>query len=434
MTGKTLYIEANSGISGDMFVAAFLDLGADEDVLKKALSSIPIDGFDIEISRKKRAEIDVCDFNVILDHEHENNDHDMEYLYGHEKSGSDHHEHFAAHHHEHMHDEGAHAHTHHHRTLRDVYDIIEKTDMTEGAAAIAKSIFEILAAAEAKAHGTDKDEVHFHEVGAVDSIVDIIAAAVCVDDLAPDNVIVSPLTEGSGTVRTQHGILPVPVPAVANIATENGLILRTGNIRGELVTPTGAAIIAAIKTDDMLPAGYLIKGVGMGGGKRDYDPPSILRAMWIEEKTDENHIVKLETDIDDSTGEELGYVMEKLYGAGAREVHFSPIYMKKNRPAYELTVICMPDQADEMERIIFTKTTTIGIRRQYMERTVLNRRKISVETACGMIEAKEVKLPGGSTRVYPEYESMKNAAKENSVSIREVKEEFVRVQQNQKER
>ncbi len=321
MSKKNLYIEASSGISGDMFVAALIDLGADEGVLKSVLSSIPIDGYEIEISRKKRAGIDVCDFNVVLDHEHENNDHDMEYLYGHEKADAHHHDH-------------DHAHDHHHRTLADVYGIIDKTDMTEGANAIAKKIFEILARAEARAHGTTVDEVCFHEVGAVDSIVDIIAAAVCVDDLSPDSVIISPLTEGGGTVRTQHGVLPVPVPAVANIVEQNGLTLSRGNIRGELVTPTGAAIAAAIIGDEKLPQSYRIEGIGIGGGKRDYDPPSMLRAMWITQETDENHIVKLETDIDDSTGEELGHVMERLYEAGAREVHFSPIYMKKNRPAY----------------------------------------------------------------------------------------------------
>ena len=417
MNIRTLYIEANSGISGDMFVAALLDLGADENVLKNVLSSIPIDGFDIEISRKKRADIDVCDFNVILDHEHENNDHDMEYLYGHEKN--DMHEHDHGHEH-------AHSHEHAHRTLEDVYEIIDKTKMTEGSGNIAKRIFEILARAEAKAHGSSPEKVHFHEVGAVDSIVDIIAAAVCVDDLSPDKVIVSPLTEGSGTVRTQHGVLPIPVPAVANIVSENNLTLRQGNFRGELVTPTGAAIISAIKTDDNLPFNYGIEGIGIGGGKRDYDPPSMLRAMWISDIKDENHIVKLETDIDDSTGEELGFVMEKLYEAGAREVHFSPIFMKKNRPAYELVVICMPEDRESLESIIFSETTTIGIRRQMMERSVLDRKQITVDTSYGKADAKQVTLPDGSTRIYPEYESMKRIAKEKGISIREIKDEVMK--------
>ncbi len=423
MSEKILYIEANSGISGDMFVAALLDLGADEKVLKKVLDSIPIDGYEIEISGKKRAEIDVCDFNVILDHEHENNDHNMEYLYGHETEEDHHHASEDMHHNHHHEHDHKHAHDHHHRTLKDVYDIIDKTEMTEGASVLAKRIFEILARAEAVAHGSTMEEVHFHEVGAVDSIVDIIAAAVCVDDLSPDKVIVSPLAEGTGTVRTQHGVLPVPVPAVANIVAENGLVLRCGNIRGELVTPTGAAIAAAIKTDDRLPYSYRIEGVGIGGGKREYDPPSMLRAMWISEAADENHIVKLETDIDDSTGEELGFVLERLYEAGAREVHFSPIYMKKNRPAYELIVICMPEQADELERIIYMETTTIGIRRQMMERTVLDRKQITVDTSYGPVEAKQVTLPDGSSRIYPEYESVKEIARKNGVSFQQVKNE-----------
>lgn len=442
--GKTLYIEANSGISGDMFVAALLDLGAPEETLKSVLETIPVDGFEVVISRKKRAAIDVCDFDVRLDHEHENNDHNMEYLYGHR-----HGEHVHAHdEHSHAHDE-AHTHdeAHAHRGLDDVRNILAQTKMTESARTIAERVFEILARAEAKAHGTTPEKVHFHEVGAVDSIVDIVAAAVCVDALAPERVVVSPLTEGSGTVRTRHGVLPVPVPAVANIAAEAGLTLRQGAIQGELVTPTGAAIVAAIRTDELLPAGYRIGRVGYGGGKRDYDPPSMVRAMWVEDLSEgdgsagacvagadrkgecaagpgndgSDSIWKLETDIDDCTGEELGYVMERLYAAGAREVHYTPIYMKKNRPAYELTVITTEEKRDELEGIIFKETTTIGIRRQKMARTILPREQVKVETPYGEVFAKRVTLPDGEVRVYPEYESMKTLAEEKHVTIHEIK-------------
>ena len=306
-----LYIEASFGISGDMFVAALIDLGeklglTGEDSLperiRRTVSSLDAEGFDIRISRKKAADIDVCDFDVILDKEYENHDHDMDYLYGHIEG--DRHEHTHEHGHEHTHgshthdetDEhthddagththdtaGNHHHDHHvHRTLGDVRDILDKADMTEGAHALALKIFEILAEAEAKAHGSTKEKVHFHEVGALDSIADITAAAVCVDALGVENIIVSPLAEGSGTVRTAHGILPIPVPAVANIAAANGLTLKTLQIPGEHITPTGAAIAAAIKTGDVLPEQYKIKAIGIGGGKRTYDPPSMLRAMIL---------------------------------------------------------------------------------------------------------------------------------------------------------
>ncbi len=299
MDGRILYIEANSGISGDMFVAAMIDLGVDKDMLTRALRSIPAEGFEIEIKRKEKSGLDVCDFDVVLDADHDNHDHDMEYLYGHEQGdegsmyehehGHTHepehvHEHGHTHEHEHTHKHKSyHAHEHHHRMLKDVFDIIDKTDITDGAKATAKKIFDIIAKAESKAHGVALDQVHFHEVGAIDSIADVIAAAVCVDSLSPDKVVVSPLSEGTGTVRTQHGILPIPVPAVTFIAADHQLVLRKSGLRGEFVTPTGAAIVAAIRTDESLPQTYRIEGVGMGGGKRDYDNAGILRAMWIRE-------------------------------------------------------------------------------------------------------------------------------------------------------
>ena len=282
---KKLYFECCAGVSGDMTVGALLDLGADREKLLKALKSVPAEGFRIEISRVKKSGLDACDFNVILDEEHENHDHDMEYLYGHEHEYSHHHDHehhdHAAHEHihgEHDHQDGRHV----HRSPEDVYRIIDACDITEGARCIAKKTFEIIAAAEAKAHGVELSEVHFHEVGVIDSIVDIIAASVCIDDIGINDVIVSPLAEGTGTVRCQHGILPVPVPAVVNIAVSCGLTLRQTQVRGELVTPTGAALMAAVKTSEDLPEKYKIKAVGIGAGKRDYGTSGVVRAMIIE--------------------------------------------------------------------------------------------------------------------------------------------------------
>lgn len=296
---QTLYIEANFGISGDMFVAAMIDLGeklglTGDDALatkiRRTVGSLNENRFDIAISRKKVAAIDVCDFDVILDDGYENHDHDMDFLYGHKKTAdTTAHEH--AHEHEHVHDHDGHAHEHTHdhehgdhahRTLEDVKSILKDADMTDDARDLAARVFEILAAAEATAHGTTTDKVHFHEVGALDSIADITAAAVCVDALGIKNVVISPLSEGSGTVRTAHGILPIPVPAVTNIAVTHALTISKSTIPGEHVTPTGAAIAAAIKTSDTLPDRYTIKAVGIGGGKRSYDPPSMLRAMVLE--------------------------------------------------------------------------------------------------------------------------------------------------------
>ena len=206
---------------------------------------------------------------------------------------------------------------------------------------IATNIFNILGKAEALAHGVSIDEVHFHEVGAVDSIVDIIAVAVCLDNLQIEEVIVPVLYEGSGFIRCQHGLIPVPVPAVSHIVANNNLKLHLTNTQGELVTPTGAAIVAAIKTNDKLPQEFSIKKIGLAAGKRTYENPSILRAMLIESK-DENKdfVVKLESNVDDCSGEALGYVMDRLLQAGARDVHYMPVFMKKNHQAYQLNVIC----------------------------------------------------------------------------------------------
>ena len=284
--GNSLYLECGSGISGDMFVAAMLDLGADEKKLKEVLESLPVKGFTTKISRVKKSGLDACDFAVILDAEHENHDHDMEYLHGqaHAHSEENHphgHEHNQTK--KHLHDHGHTHHSHEHRGPKDILHIIEHSCMSEHAKEIAQKIIRILSEAEAKAHGVSLEQVHFHEVGAVDSIVDIAAAAVCADNLNLSKVYVTQLNEGSGMVRCQHGLLPIPVPAVANVVSAHQLPLHITQVEGELVTPTGAAIAAALCTDKELPETFTIKKIGMGAGKREYACVGVLRAMLIEE-------------------------------------------------------------------------------------------------------------------------------------------------------
>lgn len=417
--GRTLYLECSSGISGDMTVAALLDLGADRKFLEKSLSSLHIGGFQTEVTRVKKSGLDACDFRVILDEEHENYDHDMEYLHGHHKIYGEHH------HHEHHHH-------HQHRGILEIRKLILESEMTDRAKEIAVSVFEILAEAEAKAHGTAREEVHFHEVGAVDSIVDIAAAAVCLDELDITDVIVTKLYEGTGTVRCQHGVIPIPVPAVVNIVQEKGLSLQITDVEGELVTPTGAAIAAAIKTSDHLPEEFAIEKIGIGAGKRQYACPGILRAMLIREKRTEkstqileqDRIWKLETNVDDCTGEELGNVMRLLFEAGARDVYYTPVYMKKNRPAYELSVICEENWIPFMEDIIFEETTTIGIRRNYMNRTILKREISSVCIDGFQAKIKICTLPNGQTRCYPEYDSVTAFAEKKHISYRDAWEKI----------
>ena len=526
--GKTLYLETSSGISGDMFVAAMIDLGADPEALERALNSIPADGFMVEISSVKKSGIACCDFNVILDEAHENHDHDMAYLYGpasvssaapqeeahhchgcedeeanhchchedeeahhchchedeeahhchchedeeahhchchedeeahhchcHEDEEAHHchcHEDEEAHHchchedeeahHCHCHeDEEAHhchchggeephhhhdhEHHHHHgRHLAEILDIIAATDMTDSAKALAGKMFHIVAEAESLAHHMPLEEVHFHEVGAIDSIVDIISAAVTFDSLGITDVIIPCLTEGRGTVRCQHGVLPVPVPATMNIIEAYDMPLTIMEAKGEYVTPTGAAIAAAICTTHQLPKAFRVVRMGLGAGKRAYtERTNILRAYLIEGNAMEegkDEIVKLETDIDDSTGEALGYTIDRLMQAGALDVHYSPVYMKKNRPAWELTVICKKSRMEEIEDIIFKETTTIGIREfPSVMRSILRRNQKRVETPFGFAEVKEVALPG-ERRFYPEYESVKAIAEKENLPFAEV--------------
>lgn len=440
--GKTLYLECASGISGDMTVAALLDLGANEAGLRRALASLHVDGFDIRVTRKTVAGIDTCDFDVVLDEAHESHDHDMDYLYGHlDEEGSHEHDHEHGHGHEHGHDHehdhehhhghGHHHHHHHeHRSPADIAALIDAADLAPRAKATAHRIFDIVAAAEAKAHGLPLEQVHFHEVGAVDSIVDVVSVAYCLDDLDVTDAYVTPLAEGHGRVRCAHGVLPVPVPAVTNIVAAEGLALEPRDIEGELVTPTGAAIAAAVRTMDTPPAAYRVVRTGIGAGKRAYNPPSTVRALIIEpidavapaprQTLGMPDLWKLETEMDDCTGEALGNVCQLLYDAGALEVHYLPVFMKKNRPGYQIEVLCAASKISELENVLFENTTTIGIRRCPEWRTALPREAREVETTFGVVRTKVVTLPSGAQRAYPEHESIAACASKSGASYQDV--------------
>ena len=293
--------------------------------------------------------------------------------------------------------------------------------MSPRAYALAEKIFYIVAEAEAQAHGLPLEEVHFHEVGAVDSIVDIAAAAVLIDDLDITDCVVQSLAEGSGYVTCQHGRLPVPVPAVLNIAQAYNITLKNTHVNGEMVTPTGIAIAAALRTKNILPENYTVKKVGIGVGKRDFGHANILRAMIIEEaaipKTDK--VMVLESNIDDSTGELLGLAMEKIQQSGALDVSYTPCFMKKNRPGYLLRVIAPAEKVAGIEYAIFENTTTIGIRRYPAERSVMERQAIELDTPYGKIAAKKC-VWQDIVRVYPEHESVKAAAEKTQTPYKKV--------------
>lgn len=420
---KILYLECFSGISGDMTVGALLDLGADREVLLGTLDALHVDGYEVKIGRRSKCGIDACDFDVLIpeqpeyDEGHHHHDHDHDHHHHDHDHDHDHH------HHDHDH---AHHHAHEHRNIHDVFAVIDRLE-NEHVKELSKKMFMIVAEAESKAHGLPIDQVHFHEVGAIDSIIDIISVAVCVDNLGVEDIVVSKLYEGSGHVHCQHGMMPVPVPATANIVAANHLPIKITDTQGEMVTPTGAAIAAALRTADQLPENYRIVRIGLGAGKKDFPKANVLRAMLLE--TEDNtaepgqeageNIWKLESNIDDCSGEVLGYTMDRLLAAGARDVWYMPAYMKKNRPAYMLGVLCTRDLVEKMEDIIFSETTTIGIRKYPVERTILKRRSVETETVYGTVELK-VCEKNGNIYCYPEYESVKAVCEAAGVPFKAV--------------
>lgn len=480
--GKTLYLECYSGISGDMTVGALLDLGAREEALREALEALPLKGYEIRIGRMKKCGIDACDFDVILEEEDEHLQ--GEPVYSHEYSHREHsyadhfheehdhthapefHEHFhegEAHIHDHTHGPKAHAHHHDrvHRHYADIMHMLDEAPLKPEVRTLAKKIFRIVGEAESRVHATPLEEVHFHETGAVDSIVDIVGAAACAVDLGITETYLSTIYEGQGHVWCQHGRIPVPAPAVAGIAAAEELDLAITNVSGEMVTPTGAAIAAALRTKKGRPKSFVIRRIGMGAGKKDFPHANLLRAMIIEpamnaqpagkaveettrsvntdgdaqksgssasEKASsdetEDEIWVLETNLDDCTGEMMGLTMELLLDAGARDVNYTPIYMKKNRPACKLEVLCKEEKVSALEEVIFHQTTAIGLRKRKEVRRILPRKKETVMTPYGEVELK-ICTSAGENYIYPEYDSIRGLVLETGRSYQEIYQKAV---------
>ena len=438
---KYLYLDGSCGISGDMTVAALLGLGASRKKLDAAIAGLSLEGVHVHVENSKSYSIAGLSFAV---HVH---GHDADHVHSHEEG-------YVEHHHHHEHGEHCHGastgstgsptlsatlHHHEHRHLSEVYEILDRAAnagaVTPRAHETAKKIFRIIAEAEAKAHGVPVEEVHFHEVGAVDSIVDILAVAVLADDLGIENCIVTGLNEGSGFVETQHGQLPIPVPAVAHIAEAAGIALHITETKGEMVTPTGAGIVAALRTSESLPASYKILKSGVGLGKRDFGRANFLRAQIIEDCANDKcgdaissatgctpadcNVFQIEANIDDSTPEELGYAMDKLFEAGARDVHFIPCFMKKNRMGTLLCALADSEHLAAVEKAIFLHTSTVGVRRFPVERTCMSRSIFEVETEFGKVRVKK-SLLGDIEKIKPEFDDLKALADKAGVPIREI--------------
>lgn len=381
---KTLYFDCSSGISGNMVLGALIEILGDENYLLKELKKLNIDGYKIEISKKIKNGITGTYVDVILEHKHEH-----------------------THHH------------HEHRNLYDVEKIIDDSLLNSKVKELAKKIFIRVAKAESKVHNKPIEEVHFHEVGAIDSIIDIVGTAILINKINPDKIISSIVNDGYGFIECAHGTIAVPVPATSEIFADSKAKSRQIDIDTELVTPTGAAIITELGEEFMNLPVMEIEKIGWGAGYKDLKIPNVLKVYYGEIENNEKDIVIMETNIDDTAGEILGFVSEKLFENGALDVFYTPIYMKKNRPAYRLTVCSRKADINILQNIIFKETTTIGIRYRYEYRTELKREIIEIDTKYGKIKAKKV-TNNNEEYIYPEYESIKKVAEENDIPLKEM--------------
>jgi uncharacterized protein (TIGR00299 family) protein len=393
---RILYFDCISGISGDMTLSALIDLGADLEKLTGELNKLHLDGWEIRLSDVSKHGIGAKHAEVIL----------------HDKTHTHAHKWFHPHHHP------AHA----HRTMADIARMIDGSGISGKAKELAIRIFRRLAVAEAKIHGAVPEEVHFHEVGAVDSIIDIVGVSICIDMLSPDKIYASVLHDGYGFVACQHGTIPVPVPAVVEVLAARGAGFKQLDVEGELMTPTGAAIIAELaESFGAMPEMQILK-TAYGAGTKDLSIPNLLRIVYGESLTqtanpEQDRVMVIETNIDDTTPEVLGYVMGKLLEAGARDAFFTPIYMKKCRPATMLTVICDEGKTPVMEHILFRETSTIGLRTYTAGRACLPRKTVTLTTPYGDVKAKEISYKGVS-RLTVEYDDACRLAKEKNVPLK----------------
>jgi len=387
---KIIYFDCYAGISGDMTVGALLDLGVPLEHLQAELAKLQLspDSYVLSTSRTERRHVGALKFDVAV-HDH-----------------------------------------HTHRHYGGIDAMIAGSSLSGPVKERARSIFRRLAEAEAQVHGVSIEEVHFHEVGAVDSIVDIVGTAICLDYLGVEEVYAAALPLGGGFVETAHGRLPVPAPATAELL--QGLAVHGECGQGERVTPTGAAIIAALAAGTGHRPAMRLDRIGSGAGGKDFsDCPNILRAFLGTAEREwgrSDGVVVAETNIDDSTPEILGYVMERLLEEGALDVFFSPIQMKKNRPATQLSFLCRPQQLDNLARLVLAETSAIGLRHYHAGRIILERRVEERQTPFGPVRFKLVFDNGLLLRAIPEYEDCRRIARERGISCREVMEQVVVLQ------
>ncbi|MBD3181755.1 nickel pincer cofactor biosynthesis protein LarC [Candidatus Poribacteria bacterium] len=422
---KVLYFDCFSGISGDMVLGTLVDLGLDPEHLRSELAKINLDGYEISVQKTEKHKISATKVNVNLEedehHHHHENNHDDNHTHNHNHNHNHNHEHT----HNHAHEQHHHEPEHHSRNLNDIRDLINASDLEDNVKETAISIFTRLGEAEAKVHGTTIDKVHFHEVGAVDSIVDIGGASIGIHALGIEKVYSSPPSLGSGFSKSSHGIIPVPVPATVELL--KGRPVRQTDIKFELVTPTGAAIISTLAEGfGSMPDNMIIDKVGYGSGSRDLaERPNLLRGFMghIQSIYEHDIISVVETNIDDMSPQIYDILMDKLLGLGAVDVFMIPIVMKKSRPAVKLTVLTDQKYVQDICDSILAETTTIGVRIYKADRKKLAREIVDVETPYGKIKAKLARMGSNVIKVIPEYDDCKKISQDKNVP-------FLRVQQS----
>lgn len=417
---KVLYYDCFCGISGDMHIAAMLDLGVPQEYLLKEISKLKIDSeYEIKIQKTIKKGITGTRVDVILKNGHANND-DHQHNH-HSHTNIDEHSH--THHH---HEDNKHNMEHHHRGLKEIEEIINSSDLSDNVKKLSIKTFMKVAEAEAKVHGKDLYEVHFHEVGAVDSIIDIVASAITLDYLKVDKIIASSIQLGGGFVKCAHGIIPVPAPATVEIL--KGIPVKTGVVEFETTTPTGAAILAANVQEYTDKIDFQIDKIAYGLGHRELEIPNVLRVylgtIQESEKIEEQYII--ETNIDDMNPEFYEYIEEKLFSNGALDVYKTAIIMKKGRPAIKLSVLVSADKEEEVLKIIFKETTSIGVRKYKVEKIMLDRDFSKKKTVYGEVTLKNSYYKGELIKSKPEYEECKIIAKENRIPLKQVYEEIYR--------
>lgn len=466
---STLYLEPFSGLSGDMLNALLLDLGADRKHLEEALKTISLDGYHLHVDRIAKSSIWGTDFDVHMEHgekdhgiagdfDHHHHDHEHEHHHHHEHEHTHEHAHSHAHeehthahthehsqphdhHHEHTHDRHSHEHTHSHhhhhgevRGLKEIETIILSSGVSDFVKEKSLEVFRDIAQAEANVHQMPVEEIHFHEVGATDSIIDIMSFFILWETLDIDTVYSTAVREGSGTITVAHGVMPVPVPAVMQLRLGTAIpFSQDFDIHTELVTPTGLALFKAIRPVFAQPSNLTATKVGYGFGKRDTGKFNALRGTLLEKSTHSHQVVtshndeiiQIDTTIDDQSGEELGYIMSLLLEEGALDVHYTPVYTKKNRPATHLTLLIQEGDLERFTAILFEQTSTIGFRYQNVQRKIMTRTFQTQQTSLGAVKVKKNQY-GTFTKSTLEYEDCARIAHETGLSIQAVYQQLIK--------